>query len=52
MAKRLWIVLSVSWALMVIALQGEMSVRLMWVALFPLIAGPVLAAVARWVVRG
>jgi hypothetical protein len=52
MLMRLWFVLSVAWAALVFLSQSEPGGRLVGVALFPLIAGPVLVVVVRWVVRG
>jgi hypothetical protein len=56
MVKRLWFVLSMLWAVVFLG-NGMTKVSGIQagdvaLALFPLIAGPMLAAVALWIVRG
>jgi hypothetical protein len=57
MFQRLWLVLSIIWAGMVFAPellspgQAPMS-KLVIIAFLPMVIGPVMGSVARWVVRG
>ena len=56
MVKRLWFVLSMLWAVVFLG-NGMTKVSGIQagdvaLALFPLIAGPMLAAVALWIVKG